>query len=370
MKVRLKSHSSVPPGYFQFTIPQLGKKVWRSPVFSMLVRQFQDIAAANPHLGLPTDRQEISNRLDGENAMRISEIDGCFLALTIQDPPEHTHRFQTCYMAAGGRFGDLMIILSGLKHEFDSTGIKPVVLVGGKFSGLFDGISYADCWPLFGLDHVDNSHLEVAYAAARQKFDRVIVPKWWEVSGVEKPTFKAEPDLWLEKVSPHERDTYMTKQWQSCGWTMGELLKWPLVFDRRDTERENALIEKFTGKNPFVIFNFNGISSPFRDGWKILGALADSIPGIDFVDLGGITAERIYDLLGLFDRAVCLITIDTSTFHLSAASEVPTIHLQRSGHGGSLPRGNSILRVRYDEIENRIHEIKDAVENQFYHHGL
>jgi len=364
MKVRLKSHTLVPPGYFQFTIPQVGKKVWRSPIFSMLCKEFQAIAVANPHLGLPTEMMAISEMLDEENAIRVSDIDGCFLTYTVGIPPDYARRNQPCYMACGGRFGDLMIILPGLKHVFDSTGIKPIVVCSERFSSLFDGVSYADCWPVYGLDHSNNSHLDISLTNAKQHFDTVIVPKWWEVSGIEHPKFKTEPDSWMGKAAPHERDTYMTNQWRSCGWTMAELLEWPLVFDRRDPARESALVEKFTGKKPFVLFNFNGISSPFNYGWKgrkIRESLAVSFPDVDFVDLEKIKAEKIFDLLGLFDAAKCLITIDTSTFHLSAASKVPTIHLQRDGHGGSLPRGNSVLRMRYVDFHNSLEQIKSVI---------
>jgi hypothetical protein len=376
MTVRLRSHLFAPPGYFQFTIPELGAKVWRSATFSELRKQFIEISRKHPDLGLPTDRDGANEWLEIANAMRVADIDGSFVDLTVQTPPEHIRRDQTCFMAAGGRFGDLMIILPGLKHIFDSTGVKPVVIASSKFATMLDGVSYADYWPIYGLNHSDNGHLRACYAMAKHQFKNIVIPKWWEVDGAQMPQFVLdEDDSWMTKIPENERNTYMTHQWRSCGWTIEQLLTWPLVFDRRDSGREEQLLSKFTSKRPFILFNFQGVSSPFGEGWKILKGLADLISEVDFIDLSTITAERIYDLLGLFDRAVCLITIDTATFHLSGASKVPTIHLQRDGHGGSLPRGNSVLRVQYGQVENSVDLIRSTIikilnENKLHHHGV
>ena len=375
MKLRLTSKLTVPPGYFQFTIPQLGSKVYRFPLFSMMCRQFRDIAVANPQFGLPTDLNAIADRLEEENALRVAQIEGYPMDMSVQEPTQQEYdRKQPCFVATGGRYGDLMIILPGIKHLFDTTGIKPVVMCAARFAGLLEGVGYADCWPVYGLNHQNNAHLATSYAKAKANFDTVIVPKWWEIQGVPQPKPKPEPDTWQDRVPPNERDSYMTHQWRSCGWTMQELLDWPLVFDRRDADREQALINKLTTDKPFVLYNFKGISSPFNEGSRIIHALLGRFPDLDFIDLSNVVADRIYDLLGLFDRALCLITIDTATFHLSAASPVPTIHLQRSGHGGSLPRGNSVLRLRYDETLSKIEAIRSTIqslnENQLHRDGV
>jgi len=367
MPIRLKCHGIAPPDYFQFMA--LGK-VWRNPTMPDAIREVLRISAEHPELNLPRDKFSALEWLDEINALRVAELDGGFVDLTVQSPPLELLTHSPCYMAGGGRFGDLMIILPGLKHQFESTGIKPVVICAKKFSGLFDGVSYADCWPVYGLNHVDNSHLMICYSIAKRYFGdgQIVVPKWWEI-GTSEPKFHKEPDdSWRSKVTPDEMDTYMTNQWRACGWTMTELLEWPLVFDKRDSVRESVLVSENTTNRPFVLFNFSGISSPFSEGSKILEALAPLTKEIDLIDLSAIKAERIYDLLGLFDLALCLVTIDTSTFHLSAASTVPTIHLQRSGHGGSLPRGNSILKVKYDHVDIQLKNIKDAIENQLHHH--
>jgi hypothetical protein len=369
MPVKLKSLTIAPPGYFQFTIPQVSPKVYRSPLFPELRKQFMEIAKNNPQLGLPSDKEGATKWLEEENAMRICEIGGNFIDWTAQTPAPHIRREQPCYMAAGGRFGDLMIILPGLKHVFDTTGVKPVVVASSRFLTIMDGVSYVDAWPIYGLNHTDSGNLRVVNQMARHHFDKVIVPKWWEVDGLPMPSFIMDDlgDTWKDRVPENERNTYMTHQWRSCGWTMQELLDWPLVFDRRNLGREAILALPLDPTCPTILFNFTGISSPFSDGWKILKRLADSVSSnplgknIDYVDLSAFEAVRIYDLLGLFDRALCLITIDTATFHLSAASNVPTIHLQRDGHGGSLPRGNSVARIQYGQVENQLKKIETVV---------
>jgi len=83
---------------------------------------------------------------------------------------------------------------------------------------------------------------------------------------------------------------------------------------------------------------------------------------VNFVDIGRIKAHRIYDLLGLYDRALCVITGDTSTLHLASCSRVPLIALLADGGAGSIVKGNEVLRLRYHEVGSRRQEIRTAIE--------
>src|ERR1044071_8713906 len=109
----------------------------------------------------------------------------------------------TCYLAPNqptivcqlGRFGDLMILFPGLKALYDASGIKPVVMVANEFASIFDGISYAEPWPV-GFDWMHG--LGAAIQFLRQHTSYFIVPKWWD-----DPTFKPPPTppAWTKTVT-------------------------------------------------------------------------------------------------------------------------------------------------------------------------
>ena len=81
------------------------------------------------------------------------------------------------------------------------------------------------------------------------------------------------------------------------------------------------------------------------------------------LDLAKIKAQRIYDLLGLYDNAAGMITTDTATLHLAAASNIPYVALINNGGAGSIPKGNCVLKVRYSQFQQRQKEIEIAVRN-------
>lgn len=132
--------------------------------------------------------------------------------------------------------------------------------------------------------------------------------------------------------------------------------KLPLVFDQRHLERERVFAEMHLSKTkPTLLVNFSGTTSPFDHGQKII----DLAKQYDWqvLDIGNRTckAQRIYDVLGLMDRARGLVTIDTATLHLAAASKVPTINLVRGdGQSGSIPKNNNVLTLTYQEAESHM----------------
>lgn len=83
--------------------------------------------------------------------------------------------------------------------------------------------------------------------------------------------------------------------------------------------------------------------------------------GFEVIDLSKIHADYIFDLLGLYDFSSGMITSDTSTLHLAAASKMPYIALINDGGAGSVPRGNCVLSVRYSELIKRKDEILKAI---------
>jgi hypothetical protein len=78
-------------------------------------------------------------------------------------------------------------------------------------------------------------------------------------------------------------------------------------------------------------------------------------------------AERFYDLIGLMEKAVCLVTVDSGPLHLAqAVPTLPVIALitdQISRWHGSPARPNHVLRIRYSEFEARKGEIVPMIRN-------
>lgn len=109
----------------------------------------------------------------------------------------------------------------------------------------------------------------------------------------------------------------------------GKVGRWnknlPLVFDRRNQEREHALATQYlhSGKRNILLAT-ESKSSPFRYSRLLVEILALTTRDWgNIIRLSEISAARIYDLLGLFEKAFCLITVDSAPLHLARA--VPSL---------------------------------------------
>lgn len=112
---------------------------------------------------------------------------------------------------------------------------------------------------------------------------------------------------------------------------------------------------------PKLLVNLNPTgTSPFYGVNEVVPLLHQT--GLEIVDLGNVRAERIYDLLGLYDHAAGLVTTDTATLHLAAASSIPYIAFVNNGGAGSVPKGNCILKVRYGQVGQNLSQISQALE--------
>jgi hypothetical protein len=136
-----------------------------------------------------------------------------------------------------------------------------------------------------------------------------------------------------------------------------------LIFDKRDANRERALLERVNRRKlPMLLVNFAGITSPFAPVPEVMNALECFRGQFVVVNLSDLRAYRIYDLIGLMDNAIGLLTIDTSTLHLAAASPTPYIAFCRDdGQSGSIPKGNCALKVPYSRTLDMIPAIVETV---------
>lgn len=230
-----------------------------------------------------------------------------------------------------GRIGDIINFLPILKHINDNYA-KPHLVIAREFLPLLDGVSYVEPHPV----DLANDQLLPAIKLAERQFKHVIVGQVWGKSW-------AQPKL---------TDSYNKESWRQAGFLnrFNDPTMMP-VFDRRNLAREAALFAKLDvpGKPMILVKLDGGVSSPCPQCptlWEpIRAAFGDNF---NLVNLSDVRAERIYDLLTLFDRAAALISVDTSLLHLAAASSVPYIALTNPAAWlGTSPRGNCAGRLTY-----------------------
>lgn len=270
-----------------------------------------------------------------------------------------------------GKFGDILIMLPGFKAISDATSVPPVVIVSYEFASIFDGVSYARAWPVQMRWWKD---APAAVQLGEEKFGHCIVPKFWDAHRKEPFKLNGEPTVTITihgvktVVPAGQWDSYALAQWRYSGFTSSQYFDLPVVFDRRSEDREIALRRRlFRTSKPKLLVNLSQSgTSPFTFIQEVVSVIDGNV--FELVDLSQVRAHRIYDLLGLFDCAAGLITSDTATLHLAAASKSPYIALVNDGAAGSVARGNCLLTVRYSEVRRRRLDIKATVAS-FHDHG-
>lgn len=261
-----------------------------------------------------------------------------------------------------GKYGDIIQLLPAFLAMYEKTGVRPSVVVSNEFSNIFDGVSYVHSWPMdLSWSEGGPEARRIAEAAGF----RVVFPAWWNDDAKLWAKDPRATNGTLELISHNLRwkiDTsrwpdYGSSMWNVLGFTRGDMLRLPLVFDKRDGKREDALVSSIKrGRKPMLLYNFTGKASPFPAVPEIVNRLKQLESRFQLVDLGSIRVEKIYDLLGLFDSSVGLLTSDTATLHLAAASRIPYIAFTQDGWLGSVPRGTCVKEVKY------IHSLSQADE--------
>lgn len=270
-----------------------------------------------------------------------------------------------------GRFGDLILLFPAFKAVYDRTGHKPIVIVSTDYASVLEGISYVERVPVHwhwyqGIPQARN--------LAQEQFGGAIIPQWWQVDPKDNileqqvrgaTVLQCHGHEW--GVDLHRWPNFMTSMWERAGFTAEEMRTLPLVIDQRDGVRERRLIDaamKGSGGKPMLLFNFFGHSSPFAWVPECMHVINRFRDRLHIVDMTRIKAHRIYDLLGLFDHAAGLITIDTATLHLAAGSKVPYVAYTRADWSSSVPKGNCVLEIKYrdEEVKGRMHELEQTLE--------
>lgn len=239
-----------------------------------------------------------------------------------------------------GRLGDIINALPILKRQSEKYGCPIPMIVQQRYVSLLSGCSYvwAESWP------GDFWHtLQEATAWAHTLYPNLVVLQ----TGGSKD---GKPMFYERRARSFCHEAY-----EIAGFKPGL----PLVFDQRDKAREKALIERSTGNTsrPILLYNLTGISSPFPAAQQVQLALEKWGKVFYLVDTSKLKAEFFYDLLGLYDMAAGLVTIDTATLHLAPASTVPYIAFIQDTKGpwfASVPRGQCILQIGYTKATSEV----------------
>jgi hypothetical protein len=276
-----------------------------------------------------------------------------------------------------GRYGDIIIALPALKHIYDTTGQKPVVITSTRFGDIFDGVSYVDAIQLQDLN--GDNYLK-AQDYCKEKGYKAKVLRWWMIGNAEDlndiPLSDSDNTVIFKgkkfNINFTRWPNYQTSLWDRTGVPIELMKSLPLVFDKRNKERETALVNFINKKNkkrlPVCLYNFCGHSSPFAAVPEFMNELYKWKNKFHMVDLGELKCEKIYDLLGLFDASKLLVTIDTATMHLSKSSKIKTIAFandSNNGWGQSMKHDGIIAYIKYMSASSNIKRFNTFVESAF-----
>lgn len=255
----------------------------------------------------------------------------CFFTQPIVTPVQEPAAF-----FQGGRFGDLILLAPAFKEWADRTGQPTIVVTSKQFGSVLEGMSYVE--PVL-IDYNWHNDAGKIFAEAQREFPNL---KRTQLHGVGWHT------------PPDDLPSYSISMWVRAGLTLEDYKRLPLVFDQRSPEREAQLVRTWKkGDKPLLLLCFEGATSPLPA--HVLSQLVRSMAPLwkhfQVVNTNETRAHRIFDLLGLFDVAAGLVTLDSAPLHLAAASKVPVINFVRcDGQAGSVPKNNSFATIGYSQI--------------------
>lgn len=232
-----------------------------------------------------------------------------------------------------GRFGDIISILPLLKSEADA-GRRPTLVVAQEFASILDGVSYCD---------------RIVWEGG---YDRLPDALRW----LRRDKGIAMPVVCQVHTNPRDRarltSSYQTECWRLAGRLDAFAKRGPLEFDQRDTVREELYASRVCGgaDKPVILVGLDSVSSPLNNTDGIyLEVRSRFLHSHEVIDLGMLPpAERIYDLITLFDKSACLICADTSYAHLARASKVPLVAILNHGWRGSIIE-DATATIRYKD---------------------
>ena len=250
-----------------------------------------------------------------------------------------------------GKYGDALGILPILHHEFQTTGIRPQLVISKDYADILEGCSYVEP-VIYGGNFAD---LRGAIKFAKKRFDEVIV---LQTHGNDFPI-------------EHKTTSFQLDAWVRAG-CVESFDDWPLVFDQRSRRRERTVYwahvsrteKKGRPHEKFILLADHSESSPFPQADELAGTLKKEFGETHkIIRLSEVKAEKPFDLLGIYDKATCLVAIETMHGHLSKASKVPTIMLATDGWRGTAPHKKFAFYCKYQDYHKRRQEIVELIKN-------
>lgn len=266
-------------------------------------------------------------------------------------PAEGNLKEATCLVQLG-RYGDIINMLPIAKHLHETTGEKPYLVVSDEFASLLDGVSYVKPYGT-GLHF---SKLTEAMELANQTFGTVI-----------------RTQIYGHNFDQEQRESNHNKEsWRVAGYSQHFYdPKWKPVFDQRDKKREAEIVKNlFKTSKPKIVCNLTSArTSPFAGGPSVLESLKKEFSEHEVVDIGQLRCARVYDVLGIIEKAKVFVTIDTATLHLAQATTIPTVCLlPNRGWTAAEPRINCTSWLRYYDAHPYavVAQVRRAMESKSF----
>lgn len=248
------------------------------------------------------------------------------------------------WIATGMKNGDLCNVLPIIHKEFLAAHERQNVLVASKYLPILTGCTYISPVEWKG--------------------------EWHDVEGATKSVegtdcyIKPVSTMFAGKKFTKETPSFCYEQYRLCG-ELENFDSLPLTFDNRNKEREEKLVKETVGDSKFILIGDKGQSSPFDKSDELVDLITKKFKKLKIIRLSKIKADFIYDLIGLYDRAVALVSTETVHLHLSQASKVPVIALTTNKperwHGTAFQKRFN-LQVRYPDFDSRKNEILDCLK--------
>lgn len=243
-----------------------------------------------------------------------------------------------------GRYGDIINILPVARAMAHRQEVS--FCVSQQFESVLDGVSYVK--PLV---------LDVHYSHTKEAKNRLTASGIDQLSILNTQLYRTD-----EPGPGAETHSFSRDSWRLAGY-LHEYGKLPLVFDRRDHNRELELVLQ-AGVGPgTTLFSLVGHSSPMPDR---AGVAAEIGTCGDVFNTATIQAERIYDLLGLFDVARGAILSDSAPLHLANASAIPVgafISDRPTQWFGTSPQ-RECMEVRYSAAAGAVPRMVNYIEQR------
>ena len=259
-----------------------------------------------------------------------------------------------------GKIGDILNI-APLAYADSQKGLKVGVMACAEFADVLDGVSYVEKVVFPGKQW----EIEKALTEAKKLCPTVVCT---QTNGPVEQVLKCT-------YEPAGQRNAVTDSFNREAWKLDKrLIEWgtiPLVFDKRDKERERILISSVLGqrrgpKRRFILLSADSKSSPFPYRDLLMELLHLKYPTFNIIDLSTIKAERFYDLLGLFEAAHCLVSVDTAHLHLAyAVPNLPVMALVQDRAlywHGSAWRPQHHFHCRYHDFPTRALEMFTAID--------